>query len=591
MYSVIKNVQVLVKLLKEHNIRNIVMSPGGSDIPIIHTIEMDDFFNCYSVVDERNATYFALGLSQEKNEPVACVCTSGTAICNYLPGITEAYYQNAQVIAITADKNPIFQDQLETQKIDQMNTFKNVVKASVDLPVIRDDNDEWICNRLVNEALIEMNHHGKGPIHINIPIVGDTSKYIEGELKEQRVIKLLEEPINENEWKEISDKLLQKQKILIVVGQNMNFKKDDYLVFEEFFKHFNCCIAVEHLSNLNCKGTMFTYPITEMGGVNNEIIPDLVISIGNNLSAYNLKPFLRNNYKRMENWLISKSGKVRDAYKSLTYIFECNEMVFFKKMNEYATNHTNNMNYYNQWKKLYDMVKLPDLEFSNMYVAKRLSENIPPNSLLHLAILNSTRTMQFFKLNEGVKTYSNVGALGIDGCLATFAGQAAATDQKAFLLIGDLSFFYGMNGAALKSIGKNVRIILQNNGGGSEFHFFMGKHRISTINDYISAEHGVTAKGWIESLGYDYYSAKSSEEFDELMNIIVNDSERPIFIEVFSNMEEDACRINKMYDENKLNYSLDIGGIQGVKALIKSKLSDNNKQKIKKFVNKIRKGK
>ena len=186
MYTVIKNVQVLVKLLKEHNIRNIVMSPGGSDIPIIHTIEMDDFFNCYSVVDERNATYFALGLSQEKNEPVACVCTSGTAICNYLPGITEAYYQNAQVIAITADKNPIFQDQLETQKIDQMNTFKNVVKASVDLPVIRDDNDEWICNRLVNEALIEMTHHGKGPIHINIPIVGDTSKYIEGELKEQR---------------------------------------------------------------------------------------------------------------------------------------------------------------------------------------------------------------------------------------------------------------------------------------------------------------------------------------------------------------------------------------------------------------------
>ena len=117
-----------------------------------------------------------------------------------------------------------------------------------------------------------------------------------------------------------------------------------------------------------------------------------------------------------------------------------------------------------------------------------LSKRIPEKSILHLAILNSTRTMQFFNLNSNVQVYSNVGALGIDGCFSTFAGQAAVCDTLAYLLIGDLSFFYDMNAASLRSIGKNVRIILVNNGGGSEFHFFMGRKNIPTIDQYICAE-------------------------------------------------------------------------------------------------------
>ena len=71
-----------------------------------------------------------------KQKPVACICTSGTAACNYLPGITEAFYQNVPVLAITADKNPYFQNQLETQKINQMGIFQGVVKYEVELPIV-----------------------------------------------------------------------------------------------------------------------------------------------------------------------------------------------------------------------------------------------------------------------------------------------------------------------------------------------------------------------------------------------------------------------------------------------------------------------
>ena len=586
MYSCIRNVQILVKLLKENNISKVVLSPGGSDIPIIHTIETDNFFKCYSVVDERNATYFALGLSQQTQEPVACVCTSGTAVCNYLPGITEAYYQNARIVAITADKNPYYQDQLETQKIDQMNIFNNVVKKSVELPIVRNEEDEWLCNRLVNEALVEMNHHGSGPVHINIPIMGDGASYVQ-EVKNERRIQIIEN-FHDSDLSRFAKILSEKEKILVVVGQNIQFDENDKIVMEEFFEKFNCCLTVEHLSNLNCKGTVYTYPISEMNGLNDNVLPDLVISIGNNLSAYNLKPFLRNNFKRMENWYISPSGKIRDAYKSLTYVFECKEIEFFKEMNKFY-NTKNNYKYYNSLRSLKEMVKIPELEFSNMYIARELSKIIPENSILHLAILNSTRTMQFFDLKDNVKTYSNVGTLGIDGCLATFVGQAAATENKAFLLIGDLSFFYDMNAAALKSVGNNIRIILDNNGGGSEFHFFMGKEKISTINDYISAGHNRTARGWIESLGYDYYAVNSAEDLEKLKPILENDSERPIFVEAFSEMEDDAKRINKIYHDNKINYLSKIGGKEYIKEVIKDKISEDKRRKISNILKKFKK--
>ena len=131
MNSSFRSIQILIDLLKQYGIKDVVLSPGGSDIPLIHSIETDEFFKCYSVVDERSAAYFAMGVAQQKRRPAACICTSGTAVCNYLAGITEAFYQSVPVLAITADKNPYYQGQLEIQKIEQTNIFNKGVANHV----------------------------------------------------------------------------------------------------------------------------------------------------------------------------------------------------------------------------------------------------------------------------------------------------------------------------------------------------------------------------------------------------------------------------------------------------------------------------
>lgn len=584
MNSNIRSVQILIDLMKQYNIKDIILSPGGSDIPLIHAIETDDFFSCYSVVDERSATYFALGMSQIKRTAIACVCTSGTAVCNYLPGITEAFYQDAPVLAITADKNPYYQGQLETQKIDQSNIFEGVIKKSVNLPLINNSDDEWLCNRLVNEALLELSHHGSGPVHINIPIVGRTDLYNDDVIKKERKIDIyncLSRFIDNH----IFDALIGKP-IMVVVGQDVNVNYELIRALKIFYNKTNCIFAVEHLSNLNCRGCINTYPISEISGPDalSQVLPGIVISIGNNLAAYGLKPFLRDNYKVIDNWLINESGYIRDTYKSLTHVFEMPVSEFFSIANKHLPdNNEESGKYYSRWRDLIATVNIPEFEFSNIYVARALSKVIPANSVLHLAILNSTRIMQFFDLADNVRTFSNVGALGIDGCISTFAGMAASTKELAYLVIGDLSFFYDMNAVGLRSISPNVRIILLNNGGGSEFHFFIGREKIPSINDYISAEHCKVAAGWAISLGYEYYCASDKESFDNIIEKFSKKSDKPMFLEVFTDMESDANITKKFYSDNAIKSKTSV-----FKDLIKTIISDQTIEKARSIMKIIR---
>lgn len=590
MYSSMKSVTILISLLKEYGVSSVVLSPGGSDIPIIHSIQVDSFFKCYSVVDERSAAYFAMGLAQSLKQPVACVCTSGTAVCNFLPGITEAFYQNVPVVSITADKNPVFQDQLETQKIEQAHIFNGVVKKAVNLPVIRSETDEWLCNRLVNEALLELCHHGTGPVHINIPIVGNQNAYNCKELSLERRMRVISYGSSDEEWAEKKRELKKYKRILVVAGQGVDYSDEDIHAMNRFFKSYGCVYAVENLSNLQCEGCIHTYPISEMlaGQVLNELKPELIISFGNNLAAYLLKESLREHYKTIENWLISESGEVRDAYKCLKVIFECTPSWFFKKMTEDVAEEMEQRAYYDAWREISQAIEIPDFEFSGMYIAQKLASVIPENSILHTAILNSTRTMQYCKLAKGVKSYSNVGALGIDGCFSTFAGQAAATDELAFLLIGDLSFFYDMNAATLRSISSNVRIILMNNSGGAEFHVY--DHHVDEIDEYVCAQHNKRAGEYMRSMGFECSEARNKEELDRAIEGFGRRSDKPLFLECFTDMHDDARVVKMFYQKNRDKFTSEKEKMIGTaKRIGRSILSENQIAMAKSLLRKVQK--
>lgn len=555
MYTIIKNVQVVLALLKEYDISDVVISPGGNNIPIIHSIESDSYFHCFSVVDERSAAYFAMGMAQQKERPVALVCTSGTAVSNYLPALTEAKYQRVPLVAITSDRSPYMLNQLETQKIDQMNLFGTVCKKDVNLPVVTSDDDLWYCGRLVNEALIAMLNGATGPVHINVPTTGSPFDYSCEVLPAIRKIYYYSgvENLNTDIFKDYANKLKSK-KILLVIGEGF-VNKDGLIPLVTTFCHKLSAVCVtDYISNFHYSEAILSYRIME--SMNDKdfdsLLPDVVITIGNNILSNNFKRFLRTRRLQFEHWAIDEGGEIRDVFKALSAEFCCSPEFFMESIIPFISENRD-QKFKDEWDTARNKTKIDNFPYSNMAVIAAFSKKIPEKSIVHLAILNSTRGFHLFENQKQLKVYSNIGALGIDGCASTFIGQSMATDELSFLVIGDLSFFYDMNSLGIRGIKDNVRILLLNNGGGGEFHYNMGKAHIPTLNDYISVEHSKVAKGWVESLGFQYFAVHNLDELSDALRVFTTKQSHPVFIEAFTDMESDANYTRKALTEIKDN--------------------------------------
>lgn len=550
MYTSIKNVQILLSLLKEYNVKKIVISPGGNNIPIIHSIEEDDFFTCYSVVDERSAAYFAMGLAQVSIEPVGLLCTSGTAVCNYIPAVTEAYYQRVPLVVITSDRSPYLLNQLETQKIDQSAIFGSVVAKEVTLPVVKCEDDEWYCSRLINEAFISQKASGNEPIHINVPTVGNVLEFNSTTLLAASKIDLvLSEELQDTVILEkYADVINRKDKVLLIIGEYYQESAELSKQIKDFCERKGAVCLVDHMSNVELDSAIPSYRIAEtmMNEDFEELSPELVISFGNNILSNNLKNFLRQRRKTTIHWSIDEAGEVRDVFKSLKAIFRCSPLYFFEHINNKIKG-IPHLSYMERWEAALSSSKFDNLPFSSLSVIKKIAERIPSSSIVHTAILNSTRGLNLFNLNSNVKVFSNIGALGIDGCLSTLIGHSFATDNLCFLIIGDLSFFYDMNAIGIRGIKSNVRILLLNNEGGAEFHFNTGTNNVPTLNDYISVKHNKIAEGWIKSLGFEYVSIKKEEDVAPALAKLTSESDKPVCVELFTDMEEDAKVVKSAY--------------------------------------------
>ena len=161
-YSAERAAQILVSLLKQHNIKKVVASPGTTNMTFLVTAMHDPWFEIYSSVDERSAAYIACGLAEESHEPVVLSCTGATASRNYMPGLTEAYYRQLPILAVTASQNYDKVGHLSPQLIDRSTVPNDVARRSFAAKVIKDADDEWADEIIINNAILELKRHGGG---------------------------------------------------------------------------------------------------------------------------------------------------------------------------------------------------------------------------------------------------------------------------------------------------------------------------------------------------------------------------------------------------------------------------------------------
>lgn len=540
MSKVYINNKILISFLKKYGVKKIVLSSGSRNIPFISAVETDSSFECFSVIDERSAAFFGLGLAQESKGIVAIACTSGTAVSNYITGVTEAFYSNVPLIVITFDRSPYVLNQLETQKIDQMSIFNTITKSNISLPVIKDEDDVWYCQRILNEAFISLNQYGKGPIHINVPLIGDANDMMEDyhHLYDIDDIKFIDYYNEASNWDDVYEGFKDK-KILFVLGQDISLDDSDKVCLKDFAMKYSIPILTDNLSNFKADNNINAERVIK--GLNSSSIrpflPNIVISYGLNFQE-RIKDLLRGNARAFEHWNICEDGIIRDCFKSETKMFQTDLMTFCTNI----LNHVEggDSSFFSSWKNLENQAVLPEIPYSNFWLIQEFMKKIPNDSLLHLGILNATRLAQFFDVDESVKVYSNVNTFGIDGNLPTFLGQAYCTDKLSFLIIGDLSFFYAMNALGLRHIKNNVRILLINNYAGSEFYISPGAKDNKTIDLHIGAKHKTKAKGWSLSVGFEYLSVNNQEDFINSIDQFVSKSDKPIILEAFTEAVSDG---------------------------------------------------
>ena len=591
MYTIVENARIVISLLKAHNIRHIVLSPGGSNIPIVQGVQDDPFFKCYSVVDERSAMYVAIGIYLQTGEIVATSCTSAQATRNYVPGLTEAYYKHVPILAITMSKHPKYVGQEYMQCPVQTSLPIDAVKKSFSLPRISTEDDRQLCIRTANEAILELTHHNLGPVQLNIEALDSETWTVSDSctLPEVRVIK------RKYTWDNLDNYRLNGKRTMILIGEHMPFTEIEIASIEKFCENNNVFVYTTHISNYHGKYSLNGVPIL-VGSTSNYyekfLEPDIIITLGGLTGDYDcLNKITKSTKTSLEVWRVNTDGNVIDTYGKLTTVFQMRVEDFFNSLSQNVDNR--NHEYFINW---YEGKKQcsqnhTELPFSNMYAAQVLHNKIPANSYLNFAILNSFRSWLYFDIDPSIKSFCNVGAFGIDGCLSTMIGQSFTTDNLCFLITGDLSFYYDMNAIALRQIRNNVRILLINNNGGAEFK--INKIHLQTdVSRYIAADnHFKDAKAWTEDNGFKYFSAKSKEELKALVDTFVVPSDKPIIIEVFTEAENQRKAIPMTVSScwNGTEKDLKIkNNKETVKQVINNIFGESGVKAVKNIINKMK---
>lgn len=549
MYSEKKSILQLVALLKAHGVTKIVLCPGSRNAAIIHTLANLPEFTCYSVTDERSAGFFAIGLTLQGGTPAAVCCTSGSALLNLHPAVAEAYYQQVPLLIISADRPAAWIGQMDGQTLPQPNLFGLLVKLSVNLPEVNSSEEEWHCNRLINEAILEMTHHGKGPVHINIPVSEPIYRFGAKELPQVRVITRYQGlNIYDREYKGLIERLNNYSRRLIMVGQMNLIYQFDKKYIKPLCKQF--AWMTEHLSNQTTPGFAIKNFDRAIYALPNEkresMAPQLLITYGGHVVSKQLKKYLEK-YPPQEHWHVAADGKVVDLYGSLTTVIEMDPFEFLEKIAFMLENKSTT--YPQMWEQFSKQLPEPQFDYSQMAAIGKLMEEIPAASSLHLANSSTVRYAQLFPLNPQIEVCCNRGVNGIEGSLSTALGYGAASTRLQFIAIGDLSFFYDMNALFIRHLGNNIRILLLNNEGGEIFHTLPGMNKESQSHHFITAEHHTSARGWAEERGFTYLSCSNEEELAATMARFTTpeEQEQPLLLEVWTEKERDTLLLKEYF--------------------------------------------
>lgn len=539
-YTDEKNAQIVIALLKAHGIKRVIASPGSTHMAFLGSAEYDPWFQIWSAVDERHAAYMALGMAAETGEPVVLTCTGSTASRNYLPALTEAFYRKIPILAITGSQFVARRGNLFSQFVDRSAPPRDAIKFSLPCPPVENEREWRECELAVNKAILELFRHGGGPVHINLETFYDRGF----RTRELPAVRKLTRYFVGDEFPELPST----GKIAVFIATHKPFSSRLQNALNGFLKSHDAVALCQATSSWTGDKRFFGGLVCAQRINQNPayagLKPNLIIMIGEACNDYSLHDYL---YGLAPTWYVSEDGEACDRLGMLENVFEMPEEHFF----EHYQGGCGSDGYYKLWREADDRLRdrLPKLPFSNLWIAHETMPRLGEKDVLHIGLSMSLQSWSAFLVNCKARVCCNAATCGIDGCVSTLIGASLANEKKLYFgVVGDLTFFYDMNSLGNRHIGKNLRLLLVNNGCGGLFHApgHIQEKFTDVLDNYMAAgghfgrKSHELVKHYATDLGFKYLSASSKEEFAACLDEFLSDvSDRPILFECFVDIAAD----------------------------------------------------
>jgi 2-succinyl-5-enolpyruvyl-6-hydroxy-3-cyclohexene-1-carboxylate synthase len=535
--------QTIIQLCYAKEIDHIIISPGSRNAPLTIGFNEHGGFKNFSIVDERCAAFFALGMAQQLKKPVALVCTSGSALLNYYPAIAEAFYSDVPLVVLSADRPAAFVEIGDGQTINQEHVYANHILYSANC---KEGEAYQVFNETeINVALntaIELN----GPVHINFPFseplynVVDDVKVQPQHVPARRRFDFSSESFGQ-ELKPFIEQWNTNTKKMILVGVLPPDSIEQQFI-NTLAQDPSVIVLTETTSNLHHE--LFFPAIDQLIAPLDDssfkaLQPDILLTFGGMVVSKKIKAFLRT-YAPKEHWHVDEK-KAYDTFFSLKKHFKTSANQFLE--NFLPETSTIDSNYQPTWLAVkthrlstHDAY-MEQIPFCDFKVHEHLVATFPLVCDIQLSNSTAIRYSQLFGLPKNIHVFCNRGTSGIDGSTSTAIGAAYVSNRQTVLITGDLGFFYDSNGLWNEYIPSSFRIVVINNGGGGIFRILPKAKQAKDFEQFFETKHTLTAENLCKMFGFEYATAASEETLKKELNTFYSPSSTPKLLEVFTPSE------------------------------------------------------
>ncbi|SEG25496.1 2-succinyl-5-enolpyruvyl-6-hydroxy-3-cyclohexene-1-carboxylic-acid synthase [Flavobacterium urumqiense] len=534
-YPKIPLAQSIIEIFLAKGITSIIISPGSRNAPLTIGFVNNPAFHCYSIADERAAGFFALGIAQQTKQPVALVCTSGSALLNYYPAFAEAFYSQIPLIVISADRPQSKIDIGDGQTIRQENVFENHSVYNANLHEDVSTENDLKINEAINTAITQ-----KGPVHINAPFeepLYETTSELSITVNIVASVNATQ-PISIEDVSQFATIWNNSSKKIILVGVNEPNVINSNII-NAFANDESVVVLTETTSNLhhntfiNTIDTIIT-PFTNADFEN--FRPEILVTFGGMVVSKRIKAFLRK-YKPKHHWHID-SLRAYDTFGALTKHFKVDPNAFFDTFlpltKAIESDYFQKFDVVKVLRNLKSNIYLDKIPFSDFKVFEKVMQCLPKNCQLQISNSSAIRYAQLIAIDPSVEVYCNRGTSGIDGSTSTAIGAAVANDKQTVFITGDIGFLYDSNALWNNYIPKNFKIILINNGGGGIFRILPGHEETPVFNTFFETSHCLTAEHLAKMYGFEYSIASDEISLATSLTAFYGQNEKPSILEIFT---------------------------------------------------------